>query len=573
MGRCCRGSVAQILGETAVPRYRLGRTAQVLGESAVGRCCLGTTAQVLGESGMCRGLRCQTDFAGQCIHQFVHIIRFTACQQTVLLGQPHHLGIGVRVTACILRRFRPGRILRHGRFHRLLYGRCLYSGLCLGTARCLPGTHGIVSSHKILSAVHRGGIHGPQLHGEPGVDRLPTGQIDGFAYRFPGRRFRHSLCRRSLADLLARCKLHRITLFAVDGRSIACAGRRRTHGFFDAAQHLHRIPFRFRNRRRCHRCTGILAAPDIFHCIALRFFGFFYFRLGLTRCTVHHRRLFLPLFGNYDFFRDGITPAKQIPEQPFFSGGLRRYRLLFPIREILFLFLFKRGLFHGLVLLRNAAQGNIDRHKFIGILGRFQTEKTALLSARFPYFSIFIRNYRHRIPEKFLELIFSLIQRIGVGGIGIRCHFQQKALDDPRAGRISQCAGGIAGIFLRFSLRLRLGHRLHRGCLLGCRTHGLGRSFRIRGRLRRGCPGRLCRTRSRTAKVLKIFQIIQPRKRDTVILFRCSPQRRGRNPHTAQNLIHLMIRHRVLHTGSRLLLVKILQNAIHRIIGTFAWHV
>ena len=69
-----------------------------------------------------------------------------------------------------------------------------------------------------------------------------------------------------------------------------------------------------------------------------------------------------------------------------------------------------------------------------------------------------------------------------------------------------------------------------------------------------------------------VRRVIQSLKSDPMILFRGAVQRRGGDPHAAQDLIHLMVGHRVLHAGRRLLLVEFLQDAVHGVIGTFAWH-
>ena len=58
-----------------------------------------------------------------------------------------------------------------------------------------------------------------------------------------------------------------------------------------------------------------------------------------------------------------------------------------------------------------------------------------------------------------------------------------------------------------------------------------------------------------------------------MVLLRRAVQRHCGNSHAAQDLVDLMIGHTVLHAGRRLLLVEILQDAVHGIIGTFAWHV
>ena len=401
-----------------------------------------------------------------------------------------------------------------------------------------------------------------------------AGNVDGFPHRLPCGRLGHGLGRRCRADLLPRGKFYGIALFAIDRTGSAHIPVGILHDLLDIPQHLDGIPFRC---RRGNGGTRIFAAPDIFHRVALGFFGFLHrFPLGV----VDGGRFFLPGFGNHNFFRCGFPACKQSAQKAALFGRFRFTGLRLPVREIFLLGLLRQRsrffCFQGIVfLLGTAAQRNVDGHKFIGIFGGFQPEQTALLAARFPDFALLVGYHGHRIPEKLLKLIFARIQCVGIGA-GFGGHFEQKALDNAGAGGIAQRAG----------IHRLLGRFLLSGpCLLRDRS---GRLYRLARDLRLRAGGRPCRgSRAlygcrrflprlgfrRAAQFLPAIQVIQPRKRDFVVLFRRAVQRCGRNTHTAQDLIHLMVGHRVLDTGRRLLLVEILQNAVHRIIGTFAWHV
>ena len=592
MGRR-RGS-SQILGKPAVVRRRGG--AQVLSKPTVGGRWGG--AQVLGESTVGRRLGRQADLTRQGIHQHIHIIRFPAAIDALFFfRQAHHLRIGIRVPARYLGcRYRPGvgigvpaclagcslcRLRRLGLLDRLLgHSRSLHR---------VPGAHGVIGVHKILGAVQRGGIQCPQLHGKTCGGAVALRHGNGFPHRFPRAEFR--LSRRRGMDLLARGKFNGIALFAVDRSGVAGRSRSLPYSLFDLAQHLHGVAAL---RLRGGRGAGIFAVPYVLNRVGLGFLPVIPPRLcrrlrfrpgggllllpGNRLCRLRDLLLFrpgggflLPGFGNHDFLTERV-PAEQTAPEPLLFRGLGRFFRL-PVREIFFLLQFRcsrLGQLGGRFLRGIAGQRHMNRHELVGIVGGFQAEQPPLFLAGFPDFSFFIGYHRHRIPEKFLELIFSLVQGIGVGFAVFSGHLEQKALDDTGTGGIPQCAG-IDGLFRRGRFR---GHRLHRGRRAG--RHGLHGGRRLTNR--RGCRcGRARRRRAarlnRGGRCFPVIPVPQAGKRDGTALGRSHRRRRGGNAHAAQDFVHLMVRHGIPHTGRRLLLIQILQDAVYRIVGTFAWHV
>ena len=326
---------------------------------------------------------------------------------------------------------------------------------------------------------------------------------------------------------------------------------------------------------------GVFAAPDVGAGLRLRLDG---------RAQRSHRRLVLPLLGDHQLVGGvgiGAVTAKQAVQEAVLAGGLRRRSLLGLgfIREIFFLGLV--GILRGGIGVA-AAQRDVDRLEMVGVVGGFQAERPALFLAGVVETALFIGHDGDGIGEETLEIRLAFVQRGGVGNIPLRGHLAQKVLDDAGAGGVLGAALGGGGLLHRPG-RLHILHRLHG---LG-RTHWGRRSgsrLDIRDRLHRPLGG--CRTgRFRRAAgcrcgrggrcsshpgaahdFIKIVRAAEIGKSDLAVLGRRVLQRRGGNAHTAQNFIDLMIGDAGAYAVRRLALVQIRQDAVYRIIGTFAWH-
>ena len=206
----------------------------------------------------------------------------------------------------------------------------------------------------------------------------------------------------------------------------------------------------------------------------------------------------------------------------------------------------------GILLRVGAAEGDVDGNELLGFLGALQAEPAALFLARFADAPPIVRDDGGGFPEKFLELVFALVQRLGTGSAAVGCHLDQKALDDAGVGGVAAGVGRRSGLAGR--------HGLPRGSRLG---HG-----RLCGRLGRstaGCGLRRCGG-ARRGRVLQLGknQIVG---RNGGVAQRC----RG-YPHAAQDLVDLVVGHRFRYTGCGLLDAQLLQDAVHRIVSTFARH-
>ena len=133
---------------------------------------------------------------------------------------------------------------------------------------------------------------------------------------------------------------------------------------------------------------------------------------------------------------------------------------------------------------------------------------------------------------------------------------------------------------------------MHGGGRLPNRLHGLRGLCSLRNLRRTLLYGRGGRGHSRAQRCFRraagrgrgrsggrcahqFFKIVRAAKigeRDLAVLGRRALQRRGGNAHAAQNFIDLMIGDAGAHAVCGLALVQIRQDAIYRIIGTFAWH-
>ena len=267
-----------------------------------------------------------------------------------------------------------------------------------------------------------------------------------------------------------------------------------------------------------------------------------------------------------------------------------------------------RGRFGGAA----AAERDVDRHKLPGIFRLTQAEDAASFLRRVAQFPVFIRQNGRRFAKELLKLFLAFIELLGAGSAGPRRHLEQEVFDDGGTGGIPcqrTCGSRRRRLFGRARSRLcglcggrgllhrpgRLRRRLRCG---GAGAFGradrLGRpGGRARGRLGTG-------RRSRGLFMVQFLHagqvaqnIIQHGRRKTVgrfhlaavdlnsrqVLFADGAQRgvagtRGGSvdPDASQNLVHLAVVHTVAHNLAGLLMAELFQDAVHRIIGAFAWH-
>ena len=324
-------------------------------------------------------------------------------------------------------------------------------------------------------------------------------------------------------------KFHGVALFAVDragGAGVVLFGGVRQGG----AQHLQRL-----RRGGGLGGAGVFAVPDIAGV------------LGLHRRLVHGRG------------RGRLRPREHIPHRGAFVAGGRRgvafhfgrgdrggCRGRLGIGEV---FLRGGSVSRGILLRVGAAEGDVDGNELLGFLGALQAEPAAFFLAGIADAPHIVRDDGGRFPEKFLELVFALVQRLGTGSAAFGRHLDQEALDDAGVGGVTAGVGRCSGLAGR--------HGLPRGSRLG--------SGRLHGRLGRSTAGCGLRRRGR-GRVLQLGknQIVG---RNGSIVQRC----RG-YPHAAQDLVDLVVGHRFRYTGCGLLHAQLLQDAIHRIVSTFARH-
>ena len=469
----------------------------------------------------------------------------------------------------------------------ILYGGLRHgSGLHGGRLRLgWAGTHGVIRVHELLRAVRRGKHRGVQLHrkaggrlaGLDGLGRLLTGQDQRLPYRALRRR---RLRGRRGAALLAGGKFHGAALFAVDG-----AGRAGLlYGGLlllilllvdDAAQHHQGIARqRFADQRIAGMLglrAGVLAAPEA--------------RAGLLRGARGgrqrgQRRLILPFLGDHQLVGGigvAVITAEQAVEKAVLAGRPRGRGLcgLGFVREKFLRLDGLRGRMRGGLTAVAAAQRDIDRLEMVGVVGRFQAEETALFLAGVAQAALFIGHNSDGICEEALEIRLALVQRAGVRDIAVRGHLAQKILDDAGAGSVLQrgvALHGGGGLPDRLHRLRGLGRLLDLRRALLHRRGGRGHSraqrcFRRAAGRGRGRSGGRC-----AHQFFKIVRAAKIGERDLAVLGRRALQRRGGNAHAAQNFIDLMIGDAGAHAVCGLALVQIRQDAVYRIIGTFAWH-
>ena len=501
-----------------------------------------------------RRLRRQADAAGQSIDQLIHIIALAVGQQQfsglailLLRGIPDNNGVFVRVLPGSVRLWR-----------RVLRGR-LGHGAGRGCSLSAPGAHGVVGAHELLRAVRRDSVQTADLHRKAAWDRLAAGHLDGFTHRLSAA-LRHRLRRRSGLGLFAGGELDRIALFAVDRAGHAAGQRigRVLLGLIDrAADKVHRLAALL--LRATAGRAGIFAAPDLLRRVLV-----LVLRLGRAYRLGGRGgagRLLRPLLGDHQLL-GFLLRGEKTAQKALFSA-----RLCAALGRLLRLLIGIILLQHGrviLILRIFTAERDIDGHKRPRILGMLEAEKAALFLFRLRHPALFIGHDRDRVLEELLELVFALIQGIGVRSAAVRRHFKKKILDDAGAGRIAVIAQTAGRVFR--SCRGR--HRLLRrpGTL-----HGLRRL--TRGRV----GGWLCRARraggglhGRSGLLQQGVQpAIRTRGRAAVGHRLCG---RGGDADTAQDLIDLTVGDTVPQTGLRLLYIQVFQNTVNRIIGTFAWH-
>ena len=457
----------------------------------------GGGGKLLRKAGVGRGglrrLGKRRQLAGQAVHQTIHVIGGAVGGE-----QAGHIG-----------GFRGGR----GFLFRL---RCRGRLGCRGFGlRLAAGTHGIVGCQKLLGVA--AGRRNAQLLGKA----CGVGRGDRLARRFPGG----IPGRGGRADLLVQDKFHGVALFAVDragGAGVVLFGGVRQ----GTAQHLQRL-----RRGGGLGGAGVFAVPDIAGV------------LGLHGRLIHGRG------------RGRLRPREHIPQGGAFVAGGRRgvafhfgrgfrggFRGRLGIGEV---FLRGGGVSRGILLRVGGAEGNVDGDELLGFLGAFKAEPAALFLARFADAPHLVGDDGGGFPEKFLELVFALVQRLGTGSAAFGRHLDQKALDDAGVGGVAAGVGRRSGLAGR--------HGLPRGGWLGRSAAGCG--LRRRGGARRGggCVLQLGKN-----------QVVG---RNGGIVQRC----RG-YPHAAQDLVDLVVGHRFRYTGCGLLDAQLLQDAIHRIVSTFARH-
>ena len=465
----------------------------------------GGRGKILRKAGVGRGglrrLGERRQLAGQAVHQTIHVIGGAVGGE-----QAGHIGGfgGSR------RRLR-------------LRLRCRGGLGCRGFGlRLAAGTHGIVGCQKLLGVA--AGRRNAQLLGKA----RGVGRGDRLARRLPGG----IPGRRGCADLLVQDKFHGVALFAVDragGAGVVLFGGVRQGG----AQHLQRL-----RRGGGLGGAGVFAVPDIAGV------------LGLHGRLVHGRGC------------GRLRPREHIPQGGAFVAGGRRgvafhfgrgsrggFRGRLGIGEV-----FLRGgrVSRGILLRVGGAEGDVDGNELLGLLGAFKAEPAALFLARFADAPHLVGDDGGGFPEKFLELVFALVQRLGTGSAAFGRHLDQKALDDAGVGGVTTGVGRRSGLAGRHGLPR--GGRLGGGCLCG----RLGRSAAGCGLRRRGG--------ARRGRVLQLGKN-QVVGRNGGVVQRCR-----RYPHAAQDLVDLVVGHRFRYTGCGLLHAQLLQDAIHRIVSTFARH-
>ena len=317
--------------------------------------------------------------------------------------------------------------------------------------------------------------------------------------------------------------------------------------------------------------AGVLAAPEA--------------RAGLLRGARGGRQrgqrgLILPFLGDHQLVSGigvAVITAEQAVEKAVLAGRPRGRGLcgLGFVREKFLRLDGLRGRMRGGLTAVAAAQRDIDRLEMVGVVGRLQAEETALFLAGVAQAAFFIGHNGNGICEEALEIRLALIQRTGVRDIAVRGHLAQKILDDAGAGGVLQRGVALHG---GGGLPDRLHGLRGLGWLLDLRRallHGRGGRGHSRAqRCFRRAAGRGSR-RSGGRCAHQFFKIVRAAKigeRDLAVLGRRALQRRGGNAHAAQNFIDLMIGDAGAHAVCGLALVQIRQDAVYRIIGTFAWH-
>ena len=305
--------------------------------------------------------------------------------------------------------------------------------------------------------------------------------------------------------------------------------------------------------------AGVFAAPDLLRRILA--VGLRLSRANRLGGRGGAGRLLRPLLGDHQLL-GLLLRGEKSAQKALFSARLcaalgRLLRLLIGIILLL----------HGrviLILRIFTAERDIDGHKRPRILGMLEAEKAAFFLFGLRHPALFIGHDRDRVLEELLELVFALIQGIGVRSAAVRRHFKQKILDDAGAGRIAVIAQTAGRVFrscrgrhclLRWPGALHGLHRLTRGRVGGwlCRARRAG-----------------CRLHGRSGLLQQGVQpAIRAGGRAAVWHRLCG---RGGDAYTAQDLIDLTVGDTVPQTGLRLLYIQVFQNTVNRIIGTFAWH-